>query len=76
MEKRFPNRLRELRLAAGLSQDELAARLGISQRAVSLHELGARDIAPDILGLYRRIYRVSTRDLFMAPEEEGVARVG
>lgn len=37
---RFPARLKELRLGAGLSQRELAGRAGVSQGLVSAYESG------------------------------------
>lgn len=37
---RVKNRIREFRLAAGLSQEELGARVGVSHRTISLLELG------------------------------------
>jgi transcriptional regulator with XRE-family HTH domain len=40
--ERFPDRLRELREAAGLSQGELAARAGISQPRITEYERGRR----------------------------------
>lgn len=37
---RVKNRIREFRLAAGLSEEELGARVGVSHRTISLLELG------------------------------------
>ena len=38
------NRIKELRLAAGMKQSELAAYLNVSANAVSNYEVGIRDI--------------------------------
>ena len=46
---RFAARLAELRQAAGLSQVELAKRLGVTQGAVSKWELGDRFPPPGLL---------------------------
>lgn len=37
------NRLRELRESAGLSQDELATKVGLTQQGISYLERGVRD---------------------------------
>lgn len=42
---KFPDRLKELRLAAGLTQVELAEKLGLSKGAVGNYEAGKR--SPD-----------------------------
>ena len=56
----LPQRLQELRKAAGLSQEDLAARLGLSRQAVSKWETGQGK--PDLDNLLRlsQLYHVST----------------
>ena len=56
----LPQRLQELRKAAGLSQEDLAARLGLSRQAVGKWETGQGK--PDLDNLLRlsQLYHVST----------------
>jgi transcriptional regulator with XRE-family HTH domain len=63
-------RLRSLRLAAGLTQLELAARSGVSHEAISLLELGRR--GPQIATIRRlaEALEVAPADL-VAPAEDG-----
>jgi transcriptional regulator with XRE-family HTH domain len=50
--ERFAARLRELRIAAGLSQQELAGKVGLTVRQISRLETGVRDASwPTILAL-------------------------
>lgn len=49
MNKRFGNVIRELRTKAGLTQAELARRLGISPSAVGMYEQGRREPDQTIL---------------------------
>jgi transcriptional regulator with XRE-family HTH domain len=52
----FGRRLREARELRGISQDELAARIGKDQRAVSEYELGKRRVsALDLPALAREL---------------------
>ena len=37
------NRIKELRLKAGLTQEQLAKKVGLSEQAISLYELGKRN---------------------------------
>ena len=46
--------LRRLRLAAGLSQDEMAARLGYERTVVAKAESGHRPPSPDVAEAYAR----------------------
>lgn len=45
----FNRKLKELRINAGLTQDELAKRLGVSKSAVSMYERGERRPDFDLL---------------------------
>ena len=72
----FAGRLRELRHRAGLSQEELASRLGVSAQAVSKWELASNLPETGVLVPLARLLRVSTDELLMSPvlREEWEAR--
>lgn len=53
-------RIALLRRQAGLSQAELAARMGISASAVGMYEQGRREPSVDALVMLSEIFRVST----------------
>lgn len=63
------NRLVQLRKQNGLSQEELAARIGISRQAVSKWERAEASPDTDNLILLARLYRVSLDDLLRTEEE-------
>ncbi len=56
----FGTRLKELRLAAGLSQEQLANRIHVSKAAISNYELYNRNPSPDILIKLAKIFHVTT----------------
>lgn len=60
MEFYFGNRLKELRLQAGLTQKQLAEQIGITKSVVSFYELRERTPSPDILIKLAAIFHVST----------------
>ena len=59
----FKDRLKELRKAAGLSQAQLSARVGVSQQAVGKWENGKSSPDPDTLTALAKLLGVSTDDL-------------
>ncbi len=61
---RFGRRLRELRRARGLSQEELAFRAGLHRTYVSSAERGERNVALINLERLAKALDVHTRDLF------------
>lgn len=64
-------RIAVLRRSAGLSQAELARRLGISPSAVGMYEQGRREPAADMLVAMADIFHVSTDYLLTgAPRTE------
>lgn len=63
------NRLVQLRKKSGLSQEELAARLGISRQAVSKWERAEASPDTDNLILLSRVYGVSLDDLLKTSDE-------
>ncbi len=74
--KAFAQRLKELRRRAGLSQEELASRLGVSAQAVSKWELALNLPETGVLVPLARLLGVSTDELLLSPvrREEWEAR--
>ncbi len=56
----FSGRLKQLRLQSGLTQLQLAQRLGLTKSMISFYELSERAPSPDILIRLARIFHVST----------------
>lgn len=56
----FGIKLRELRLNAGLTQQQLAAQLGITKSVVSYYELQERYPSPEVLIKIASVFHVST----------------
>lgn len=56
----FGLRLKTLRKRAGLTQQQLAAQLGITKSVVSFYELQARSPSPEVLVKLAQIFHVST----------------
>ena len=59
----FGDKLKTLRTNAGMTQTELANRLGITKSVVSYYELQERTPSPDVLIRLARIFRVTTDEL-------------
>ena len=56
----FGKRLKQLRTQAGLTQAQLAERIGVTKSVVSFYELQERSPSPDVLIKISRIFHVST----------------
>ena len=56
----FGHRLKELRVQAGMTQLQLAQRMGVTKSVVSFYELQERTPSPDILVKLSGIFKVST----------------
>lgn len=56
-------KIRQARLAKGMSQSDLAAALGVTKPAISRYELGQRHLSPDQLAAMSNILDVSVTDL-------------
>ena len=73
----FGLRLKTLRKQAGLTQQQLAAQLGITKSVVSFYELQARSPSPEVLAKLAQIFHVSadyllgldTRDNTQSPPQ-------
>jgi len=76
---RMGHRLRELRIASGLQQSEVARRLEISPPYLSLIETGKRSVQPPLLFKALQLYGVSTEDFMKSLGErhvdDGLARL-
>lgn len=59
----FGDKLKALRTNAGMTQTELAKKLGISKSVVSYYELQERTPSPDVLIRLAGIFRVTTDHL-------------
>lgn len=56
----FGSKVKTLRKQAGLTQQQLAAQLGITKSVVSFYELQARSPSPEVLAKLAQIFHVST----------------
>lgn len=63
------NRLRELRDRSRLTQEEVSTLTGISVAAISRHENCSRGLGRDAIEKYASLYKVSTYEIFMDPDE-------
>jgi transcriptional regulator with XRE-family HTH domain len=68
------NRLRELRRAAGMTQEELAEKLDTTYQNISLYERGAREMPGRVVRKVTRFFRVTPNELLGIPltdDQEG-----
>ena len=56
-------KLKEARMKAEITQDEAAALMNVTRRAISEMEAGKRSISADELAQFSRIYNVDVREL-------------
>ena len=56
----FGNTLKKLRLQNGMTQQQLAAQIGVSKSVVSYYELQERTPSPDVLVKLAAIFHVSS----------------
>jgi putative transcriptional regulator len=77
--KILKNRLRELREARKLTQQEVAKLLDMDHTTISRHESGSRGLSPEDVQKYARLYKVESYELFIDPkdlQEEDEAKSG
>lgn len=72
----FGQRLKELRVQAGMTQLQLAQRMGVTKSVVSFYELQERTPSPDILVKLSGIFKVSTDYLLGLDPRETIAISG
>jgi transcriptional regulator with XRE-family HTH domain len=70
MEKKLGERIREARQAYGMSQVELARRIGISKTAMNQIELGAIDPRASRITAIAQVLGVSTDSLLLGRKNE------
>jgi len=63
------NRLRELREARKLTQQEVAKFLDMDHTTISRHESGSRSLSPEDIQKYARLYKVESYALFIDPKD-------
>ena len=56
----FGNRLKQLRIREGYTQQQLADKLGVTKSVVSYYELQERYPSPDVLIRLSHVFRVTT----------------
>lgn len=56
----FGKRLKTLRTQAGMTQQQLACRIGVTKSVISFYELQERSPSPQVLVKLARIFHVST----------------
>lgn len=56
----FGNILKELRLQAGMTQKELATKVGVTKSVISYYELSERSPSPEVLIKLANIFHVTT----------------
>ena len=66
----FGSRLKELRVQFGLTQKQLADRIGVSKGVISFYELRERSPSPDVLIKLAAIFHVTTDYLLGMDERE------
>ncbi len=66
---KYPNRLRALREARGLTQEQVGTLVGITESAINRHERGNRSLDGNAIDRYARFYSVSAYELFVGANE-------
>lgn len=56
----FGSRLKELRRQSGLTQQQIADRVGVSKSVISFYELRERSPSPEVLAKLSYVFNVST----------------
>lgn len=68
----FGNKLRELRLKAGLTQKQLADKIGVTHSVISYYELQERYPSPEVLVEISRVFHVSTDYLLGVESKQAI----
>ncbi|GEM_PF-6908923 len=70
----FLQRLRELRKEAGLTQQDIAEKLGLNQATYSAMERGSQSILSDYLFKIAEVLRIPIWQMFVEPDEAGAVK--
>lgn len=70
-QSRFGNRVRELRLQAGLSQEQLASKSGLDRTYVSSCERGRRNVSLSTICTLAEALGVAPHELLMGLVDDG-----
>lgn len=57
------DKLRTARLKAGITQDELGTRVGVSGQSIALYEKGKAAVVPEMMGKIAGALKCNARDL-------------
>ena len=63
MQEFTAKKLKEARMKAEITQDEAAALMNVTRRAISEMEAGKRSVSVEELSQFSRIYKVDVREL-------------
>ncbi|MDI9479685.1 MAG: helix-turn-helix transcriptional regulator [Syntrophomonadaceae bacterium] len=66
----MPNRLREMRERTGLTQEELAARVGVSRQTIISLEKGKYNPSITLAYSLAKVFSMSIEDLFLLDERK------
>lgn len=66
----FGNTLKELRQKAGMTQKDLAAKVGVTKSVISYYELSERSPSPEMLMKLATVFHVSTDFLLGIQKQE------
>ncbi len=72
----FCDRLKALRTQAGMTQAQLAQRLGVTKSVVSFYELRERAPSPEVLVRIAQVFRVSTDYLLGVDRQDTIDVTG
>lgn len=72
----FGNTLKKLRLQEGLTQQQLADRLGVTKSVVSYYELQERYPSPEVLTKLASVFHVTTDYLLGLEQSETIDLIG
>lgn len=69
-----PNRIRAIRMAAGLSQQALADQVGVSKVTISSLEVGRMQLTLDYMKRISRVFGLTPVDLLLEEEQNAFLR--
>ena len=73
LQRAVGQRIKELRLAKGWSQEEFADRAGVHRTYIGSAENGARNLTIQVLAMFARTFGISVSELVAGMEERATA---